>query len=212
MPPRTIHDMLTGDKDASPPVTRSNIPDTPQTQKHQRPDYRQLNSYRMQGRPIPVTTHHPQKRPRLNSTNNAHKTLSTPVNEQDSSTLPLILLPPSPTPVNPKETPNIKKNAYWWKFFDVKRLDKKFMTGRNNKKREAFDELYTCNVCQGYTFSCQASHLHTSVSALKDHIEGHQISESTDPVTVQAGNPQPMKDWINSSTIDNPLFAEALLD
>jgi len=25
-------------------------------------------------------------------------------------------------------------------------LDKKFMTGRNNKKKEAFDELYTCNV------------------------------------------------------------------
>jgi len=91
-------------------------------------------------------------------------------------------------------------------------LDKKFMTGRNNKKKEAFDELYTCNVRQGCTFSRRASHLHTSVSALKDHIEGrHRISESTDPVTVRAGNPQPMKDWINS-TIDNPLFEEALLD
>jgi hypothetical protein len=100
----------------------------------------------MQGWPIPTTTNHPQKIPRLNSTNNAHKTLSAPVSEQDSSTSPSPIFLPPPTLLNPKETPNIKKNAYWWKFFDVKRLDKKFMIGRNNKKREAFDELYTRRV------------------------------------------------------------------
>jgi hypothetical protein len=47
---------------------------------------------------------------------------------------------------------------------------------------------------------------------LKDYIEGHyQISKLTDPMTARAGNPQPMKDWINSTT-DNPLFEEALFD
>ena len=45
---KTIHDMLTDNKNASSSITQSNISDISQTQKYQQHDYYLLNSYKMQ--------------------------------------------------------------------------------------------------------------------------------------------------------------------
>ena len=45
------------------------------------------------------------------------------------------------------------------------------MIERKNKKREIFNELYTCNVHQDCIFSHQISCFHISESVLKDYIE-----------------------------------------
>ena len=102
---RTIHNMLTDNKNASSLVTWSNTSDTSQTQKHQQHDYCLFNSYEMQEQFIFVISHHSWKRSQLNSTNSAQ--VSSASVEQDN-----FILSSSLTSLNLKEKSNIKKNVY----------------------------------------------------------------------------------------------------
>src|SRR3984957_11055885 len=53
--------------------------------------------------------------------------------------------PPSPTPQPQKKEPGIKKQAWWWTYFDTKVLDKTFLKGKTGHKlEEEKDESYTC--------------------------------------------------------------------
>ena len=94
----------------------------------------------------------------------------------------------------------------------MKKLNKKFITERKNRKKEIFNKLYTCNMHQNCIFSHQISCLHISESILKNHIETHHwISESIDSATAQADNFQLIKNWLNSF-IDNAFFEKIFLD
>ena len=108
----------------------------------------------------------------------------------------------------------INKYAWWWKYFDVRLLDSKFLKGKKNgKKEEVWDEHWFCNVNRSCDFNRYASKCHTATTALKDHIESyHHIKEDTDPEALNTRNNQGDIRTFMPGEVDNPSFEDALLD
>jgi hypothetical protein len=69
--------------------------------------------------------------------------------------------------------------------------DKTFLKGKTGYKlEEVKDEYYLCNVRTGWRFNRYASNLHTSTTALRDHIIlHHKIHEKYDPKVVRSQQP-----------------------
>jgi len=163
---------------------------TPTTRKHQY-NYHDLYNYGLEGSPRASSSQAEpaSKRSRPNRPRNPSPQESTEVIPNDEPAPP-----PSPTPLpNQKEKKKeaIQKYAWWWKYFDVKELEKTFLKGKKgHRQEEVHDELYTCNVRKDCPFFRYASKLHTCVTALKDHIvDTHKVKEDTDETLARISNP-----------------------
>jgi hypothetical protein len=91
-------------------------------------------------------------------------------------------------------------------------LDKRFSKSKTGHTQiEVFDKLYKCNIQRNCPFSRYASKLHTSGTALKDHIVvSYKVHKDTDEKLVRSGNLTTLDNWLD--TEDNPSFKDALLD
>lgn len=210
MPPK-LAQLFQRQRQETPPAAPDSTSNTPKTRKHTR-NYHDLHNFGLEGSPRTTNTYSP-KRSRLNA----------PLTAQEEVVVIPDENPPSPTPIarlqsqsQPTNQENIKKGAWWWKYFDSKQLDKKFWKGKKGGKQvEAFDEHYTCNVSTHCKFERYASKLGTSTTALKDHIKGkHQIREETDEALARGQNYTLLEEWIKiSEEEDIPAsFEDCLLD
>jgi hypothetical protein len=189
------------------------LPETPNTRKRQQ-NYYNLHNFGLQGssQALSSQTEPTAKRSRLNPV------ISLSPIEELIDVTPAENPPSSPSPIPlvrriTKKNEAIQKYAWWWKYFDVKKLERMFSKGKKGHKQEqVHDELYTCNLRGNCQFHRYASKLHTSVSALKDHIINiHNIREETDETFARIENPTILQGWLETN--DNPeSFEQALLD
>ena len=111
---------------------------------------------------------------------------------------------------------SINKYAWWWKYFDVRLLDSKFLKGKKNgKKEEVWDEYWSCNINRSCDFNRYASRCHTATTALKDHVElYHHIKEDIDLEALNTQNDNSQGDirTFLSGEVDSPSFEDTLLD
>src|SRR6266487_5953251 len=105
------------------------------------------------------------------------------------------------------------KTAWFWPYYSIKTLDTTWQKGTGRRRKEAFDELYTCKVdpkkCK---FNRKASKLHSSTSRLSDHLElKHQISK--DRKVKNSSSPTALTTWIDNGAVDEvPDFETSLVD
>jgi len=112
-----------------------------------------------------------------------------------------------------KELEGSKKRAWFWQYYTSIVLDTTWERGKKGRKSITVqDEHHICNVNSDCRFQRFARNLHSSTTALKDHIEiDHKIFESTDPKSAYTANPILLTKWIETAE-DQPSFEEALLD
>ena len=213
MPSSTIEDMFGRARLETSP----SLPATPNTRKRQR-NYLELHNYGLQGPPPAAEASSPRtpatKRARRKSSMSFRRPTLQAAPQVEPITIDENNEPPSPTPQPKKKELGIKKHAWWWTYFDTKVLDKTFLKGKTGHRlEEVKDEYYTCNVRTGCRFNRYASNLHTSTTALRDHIiVHHKIHENSDPKVVRSQQPIGLQNWLKADVEELPSFENALLD
>ncbi len=105
------------------------------------------------------------------------------------------------------------KTAWFQQYYSIKALDITWQKGTGRRKKEVFDELYTCKVdpkkCK---FNRKVSKLYSSTSRLSDHLElKYQISK--DKKVKNSSSPMILMTQIDNRAIDKVLdFETSLVD
>jgi hypothetical protein len=200
---------------------------TPNTRKRQRQDYRELNDFGLEGSPTRTRSPaNPTKRLCPNALLSS-SLLSKPSQPSQSSSKAETIVVDDSRPLTPslasqlsqpaknnRKKSGIKKNKWWWQYYDIKLLDKTFHKGKKGSQtEEVWNEHYICNVKPGCSFNRYANQLHSAGSVLKDHITlNHKINEDTNPVAARAQDLTAMQTWLSNAEDDPVSFEEALLD
>ena len=115
-------------------------PSTPNTRKRHR-NYHELHYYGLQGSPQASLSQasRPTKRARPNTSRSSRPAPQITAGSEAEHSITLIPdddpePPLSLTPLPKKKDENIKKGAWWWVYFNTKRLDTKFYKGKKGQK------------------------------------------------------------------------------
>jgi hypothetical protein len=171
-------------------VSPFSSPSTPNTRKRHR-DYAELENYGLQGRPAssPIPAARLQEKARKQA---KLKTLDLALlsSQSQAATLDLDSEPDAPPIPKTKELEGSKKRAWFWQYYTSTVLDTTWERGKKGRKSITVqDEHHICNVSSNCRFQRFARNLHSSTTALKDHIEiDYKIFESTDPKSAYTAN------------------------
>ena len=199
--------------DTTPRTSRQAVESTPPSQtpetRKRKIDFYSLHNYGFQGAP-PSTPKPPNdkapitKKPRVSAAEkalNAAKEMEATIQELQSE---------NEDDLDREKKKPSGKHAWWQKFYNIKTLTTTYEKGRGRNKTKAFDEKYTCTLCQD--FYRLASKLGTSTSAISNHIEiNHKRREDKGEATNQVKQTGIGK-YLKGKKQELPEFKKAMVD
>jgi hypothetical protein len=188
-----------------------NSPNTPNTRKRQL-DYALLAKHGLQGLPQALQLSPTPNRKRLQLSSQVIDLEPSQFDSQSTNDSQVILDIELPLFQEKKNAKENARRGWFWQYYIITPLDATYNKGKGKKKEVAKDEQYTCDILKNCTFKRLASNMHSSTTALSDHLEEkHRVTKNIDPITARSNKPTKLQSWAVPQ--QNPqLFEEALLD